>query len=89
MADVLMVFFGRVGSSLALYANKGYDFPFMFHYEVHRRYEDLPSFYFLHKQLRTDLGAQARAHSGAESSAAFNTLNSKTTSCKGSRVGLI
>jgi len=87
MAEVLMLTFGRVGSSLALYANKGYDFPFMFHYKVHRRSEDLPSFYFLHQQLRTDLYAQARAHSGAESSVTLKTLNSKIPSCKGWRSG--
>jgi hypothetical protein len=83
-----MLVFGRVGSSFALYANKGDDFLFMFHYEVHRGSEDLPPFYFLHQQLRTDLCAQARAHSGAESSVALKTLNSKTTSCKGWRSSL-
>jgi hypothetical protein len=80
MAEASMLVFGRVGSSLALYANKGDDFLLMFHYEVHRGSEGLPSFYFLHQQLRTDLCAQARAHSGAESSIAL-----KSTSCKGWR----
>jgi hypothetical protein len=80
-----MLFFGRVGSSLALYANKGDDFPFLFRFEVHQRSEDPPSFYFLHQQLRTDLCAQARAHSGAESSIALKTLNSQPTSSKGWR----
>jgi hypothetical protein len=66
MAEVSMLVFGRVGSSLALYANKGDDFPLMFHYEVHRGSEDLPSFYFLHQQLRTDLCSSSGSFGSGE-----------------------